>query len=133
MRIHGESLKPILAGGARKAGARIRLNTNGHASLIHGRDLLEELGQCIDAVNVSLNAPEKERYLELCQPESVRRPDADPIPLTAYWDVMLDFLTRAPEYFESVQASVVGFVLTAGEIEAAERLAVKLGATFRVR
>lgn len=120
----------------RSRGARIRLNTNGHACLIHGRDVLGELSEAVDEVSVSLNAPNAWRYVELC------RPDLNAVPLHSggaadperWWDAMLDFLTRAPAFFRSVQASVVGFVLTGDEIEQCRALSRSLGIEkFRVR
>jgi TatD DNase family protein len=111
----------------RSGGAAIRLNTNGHGALIHGRDLLPELSPVIDGVNVSLNAPDCERYLALCQPVATH------LPPERYWEEMLDFLSRAPDYFESVQASVVGSVLTRAEIDASAELAARLGVGFRIR
>jgi TatD DNase family protein len=113
----------------RSRGAKIRLNTNGHAYLIHGRDVLPELAQSVDIVSISLNAPNASRYLDLCRPSS----DAFSDPSHA-WEGMIDFLSRAPNYFENVQASVVGFVLTPDEIEQCRSLALSLGIKqFRVR
>jgi TatD family-associated radical SAM protein len=118
----------------RDAGATVRLNTNGHACLIHGRDVLPELGAVIDRVSVSLNAPTAIRYLELCRPDPPvleRQPAAKPIDL---WDALLDFLARAPDHFDEVQASVVGYVLDDDEIEACRRLAAEVaGVGLRVR
>ena len=54
----------------RSAGARIRLNTNGHACLIHGRDVFAELAPAVDEVSISLNAPNCQRYADLCRPDS---------------------------------------------------------------
>ncbi len=120
----------------RSAGATIRLNTNGHACLIHSRDVMAELGPAVDEVSVSLNAPNRKRYVELCRPDprffaaagdEVLNPDSA-------WEAMLDFLTRAPVYFEKVQASVVGFMLANDEIESCRLLARSLGIKyFRVR
>ena len=53
----------------RNRGAKIRLNTNGHACVIHGRDVLPELSQAVDMVSISLNAPNPSRYIELCRPD----------------------------------------------------------------
>jgi len=118
----------------RDAGARIRINTNGHACLIHGRDVLPELGDMIDRVNVSLNAPTVERYIELCEPDLHSFP-WKPLPAPeAFWKAMTDFLRRAPNHFSEVQASVVGHTLDADEIERCRRLAEALaGASLRVR
>ncbi len=114
----------------RRQGARIRLNTNGHACLIHGRDVLPELSVAVDEVSISLNAPDLARYRELCLPgDSSSEAAAD-----ALWKSMLDFLARAPAFFNSVQASVVGCVLTAEEVEQCRALALSLGVKrFRVR
>ncbi len=148
------------------AGCRVRLNTNGHACLIHGRDVLPELAGAVDEVSVSLNAPNCARYVELSRPVTSFEPvrteqkpvptvlpgesEADALELEShfrlpsasgrslsperFWEALLDFLTRAKTYIPIVQASVVGFTMTAGEIERARRLAASLGVSrFRVR
>ncbi len=117
----------------RRAAGSIRLNTNGHAGLIHGRDVLPELATAVDDVSVSLNAPNRERYLELCRPDPEAAP-AERAPTPDFWEAMLDFLARSQGRFRSVQVSVVGSVLTPDEIEASRALALSLGVTrFRVR
>jgi TatD DNase family protein len=120
----------------RSAGAKIRLNTNGHACLIHGRDVLPEIAEAVDDVSVSLNAPDCRRYLELSRPDprffAVSRREAARPELA--WAATIDFLFRAPDYFPTVQASVVGFALTSEEIESCRQLARSLGMKqFRVR
>jgi TatD DNase family protein len=120
----------------RSGGATIRLNTNGHACLIHGRDVFEELSSALDEVSVSLNAPNRQRYLELCKPDLSSFPyPEDRVPTLAdFWDAMLEFLFRSPAYFKKTQASVVGFILTQEEIRQSELLARSLGVKhFRVR
>jgi TatD family-associated radical SAM protein len=132
----------------RRVGQSIRLNTNGHACLIHGRDVLPELAAAVDDVSVSLNAPTRERYVELCRPDpaeaessrgqaaptgALSLPRGAPTP-DEFWDATLDFLARSPGCFRRVQVSVVGAVLTPAEIEAAAALARSLGVDrFRVR
>jgi TatD DNase family protein len=114
----------------RSRGARIRLNTNGHACLIHDRDVLPELSQVIDDISISLNAPDCEKYLEVCCPDSS---DLEIAP-QRFWDAMIEFLSRTPKYFENPQASVVGCVLSPEEIERSRMLADSLGIRrFRVR
>jgi TatD family-associated radical SAM protein len=111
----------------------IRLDTNGHACLIHGRDVLPELAAAVDDVSVSLNAPSRGRYLELCRPDpaSVASHPADP---GGFWEATIDFLARSVGMFRSVQASVVGSELSDQEIESARTLALSLGVErFRVR
>ena len=127
---------PYLRGVSRS----IRLNTNGHACLIHGQDVIGELTAAVDDVSVSLNAPNRRRYLELCRPDPASlaatgsgAPEGQPGPRD-FWEAMLDFLTRSPGHFRSVQASVVGAVLTPDEIEASRELARSLRVElFRVR
>jgi len=109
----------------RAAGARIRLDTNGHACLIHRRDVLSDLAAAVDEVSVSLNAPTCERYLELCDPGG---DDLDrELAPEEFWHATVDFLSRSVGSFEGVQASVVGHVLDAEEIEACRALAASLG------
>lgn len=120
----------------RSAGARIRLNTNGHACLIHGRDVFTELAPAVDEVSISLNAPNCQRYADLCRPDSdfFAGSGRAASPPELAWEAMLDFLSRAPMCFEKVQASVVGFVLTREEVESCRMLARSLGVKhFRVR
>lgn len=50
-------------------GFKTRVNTNGHGSLFHGRNIAPELKGKIDLVNVSLNAPDEESYNALCRPQ----------------------------------------------------------------
>jgi TatD DNase family protein len=118
----------------RAAGARVRLNTNGHACLIHGRDVLPELGEVIDRVNVSFNSPNARRYGELCRPDPGAVAGQDSISPTAFWEAMLDFLARAPNHIDEVRASVVGHTLSDKEIARCRQLAEELaGAPLRVR
>ena len=120
----------------RSHGATIRLNTNGHACLIHGRDVLPELSQAVDDVSISLNAPNCQRYLQLCRPDldSFPHRKGGSIDSRLFWDSMIDFLARSPRYFERTQASVVGYMLSIEEIDQSKSLAISLGVTqFRVR
>jgi TatD DNase family protein len=117
----------------RAAGVEVRLNTNGHACLIHDRDVLPELGQVIDTVSVSLNAPSCHRYLELCLPDPESLGWAEPPPRERFWEAMIDFLARAPQHIARVQASVVGHTLSAAEIAACHELAEDLGCHLRLR
>jgi TatD DNase family protein len=115
----------------REAGASVRLNTNGHACLIHGRDVMPMLGGVVDRVNVSLNAPDPRRYVELCQPDCTAVLSGQPAEAEDFWHATVDFVRRAPSFFAEVQASVVGFVLTPREI--AECRSIAGAAAFRVR
>lgn len=118
----------------RARGLRIRVNTNGHAGLIHGRDPLPELAAAVDVLSVSLNAPDAARYLELCRPDPSSLGRSVPPEPAAFWEAMIDFLGRAVGKGPGVYASVVGAALSEEEIEACRDLARRLGAHgFRVR
>lgn len=120
----------------RSCGAKVRLNTNGHACLIHGRDALADLSKAVDEVSISLNAPNCGKYLELCRPDPGMIPGSRGVAATPalFWDATLDFLAHSPVYFEIAQATVVGFSLTEEEIGQCRSLARSLGVKqFRVR
>jgi TatD DNase family protein len=103
-------------------GARVRINTNGQARLFLGRDILPEMSGVIDALSVSLNAPDAARYAKIC------RPDAGE---DAYAAVKA-FIRAAKTYVPSVTASVVA--LPGVDVEACRHIAEEeLGASFRVR
>ena len=44
---------------------KVRVNTNGLANLVHGRDITPELAGRFDTVSISLNAPNAEEFLAL--------------------------------------------------------------------
>ena len=50
-------------------GGKTRLNTNGHGSLLAGRNIAPELKGKLDGINISLNAPTEEEYGALCLPQ----------------------------------------------------------------
>jgi len=101
----------------------IRLNTNGHGSLINGRDVTPELAGRLDAVSVSLNGSNLEEYLRLTRPGSGEKA----------WQAMLDFVRDAGKYVPKVMVSIVDYDKSQAEIEACRQLAESLGAIFRVR
>jgi TatD family-associated radical SAM protein len=107
----------------RASGRRVRLNTNGHAALIHGRDPLPDLLGAVDELSVSLNAADPARYLALCRPRFG----------AAAHPALLHFAADAARSALAVTLTVVGFTLEPGEIEAARDVARRLGVGFRVR
>lgn len=100
---------------------QIRVNTNGHGYRLNpGRDVAAELKTAgVDKVSVSLNAGDKETYMEICKPSFA---DA--------YEVVLDFICRAKKVLE-VEATVVRMP----EVDVSKAMAVaeKLGVKFRVR
>jgi TatD family-associated radical SAM protein len=101
----------------------IRLNTNGHGSLINHRDLPPELKGRLDAVSVSLNASNKEEYLRVTRPGSGEKG----------WEAMLSFVRDCTRYVPRVMVTVVDYEKSPQEIQACRELAESLGAAFRVR
>jgi len=101
----------------------IRLNTNGHGSLINHRNIAPEMKGRLDAVSVSLNASNAEEYVRLTRPGMGEQG----------WTAMLDFVKEAKQYVPRVMVTVVDYDQTRAEIAAAGQLAEDLGVSFRVR
>jgi len=103
-------------------GAKIRINTDGLANLVHGRNVLPELSGLVDALSVSLNAPDAGTYARICP----NRYGAASFP------ALLDFLREAPRHIPSVVATAVD--LPGLDPDAVRRLAESIeGVTFRLR
>ncbi len=102
-------------------GGRVRVNTDGLANLVHKRNVLPELGRCVDALSVSMNVQNRRLYERHCQPA-----------LPGAWEGMLDFLTQAPRYVDEVTATALDG-LDGVDIEACARLAARCGVRFRRR
>ena len=103
-------------------GAKIRINTDGLANLVHGRNVLPELSGLVDALSVSLNAPDAGTYARICP----NRYGAASFP------ALLDFLREAPRHIPSVVATAVA--LPGLDPDAVRRLAESIeGVTFRLR
>jgi len=105
----------------KERGGRVRLNTDGLASLANKRDVLPEMAGLIDAVSVSLNAQSPEVYNRHCQPS-----------LPGAYQAVLAFLQEAPRYIPEVTATAIDG-LEGVDIAACERVARMCGARFRRR
>ena len=106
----------------KRAGAKIRVNTDGLANLVHGRNVLPELAGVVDALSVSLNAPDAETYARIC-PNRYG---------PASFPAILEFLREAPRYIPSVTATAVA--LPGMDAEPVRRLAESIeGVAFRLR
>jgi len=102
-------------------GGRVRVNTDGLANLVHKDDTLPLLGECVDAISVSMNAQNAAVYEEHCQPA-----------LPGSYEQMLDFLRAAPRHIPEVTATAIRG-LSGVDIAACARLAKTLGVAFRAR
>ncbi|MBM6870305.1 radical SAM protein [Pseudoflavonifractor phocaeensis] len=101
----------------------VRINTNGHANLIHGRDVTPGLAGRIDVLSISLNGSDAAEYCAVTQPRDGERA----------WEAMLDFTRKAAAYVPTVMMTVVDKDKTPEEIEKCRTLAQSLGAALRVR
>jgi TatD DNase family protein len=105
----------------KKKGCRIRVNTDGQASLVHGRNVPAELAGLVDAVSVSLNAADAETYERLCR---------TPFGASGFQGVM-DFITESKRHIPLVIASAV--TVPGLDIKAVRKLVESLGVSFRER
>lgn len=101
----------------------VRINTNGHANRILGRDVTPELKGRVDVISVSLNGADEAEYTAVTQPSTGEQG----------WTDMLEFTKKAAQYVPSVVMTIVNKDKTEADIEACRKLAESLGAKLRVR
>lgn len=106
----------------KKKGVRTRVNTNGHANLIWGRNIVPELAGLVDSISISLNAKDSDAYMRLCRPEYGE----------AAYDAVLDFTRESIKHIPEVWLTVVD-VISAHDIELCRSVAEKEGVQFKVR
>jgi TatD DNase family protein len=99
---------------------RVRVNTNGHANLIHRRNIIPELKGIVDSISVSLDAQDRDTYDRICSPVF---PDA--------FDAVLSFIREVKEAVPDVQATVVE--MPGVDVAQCRKIAEGLGAIFRLR
>jgi TatD DNase family protein len=98
-----------------------RMNTNGHGSALAGRDIVPELVGVIDALSVSLDAPDAATYERLCHPT-----------IPGAFEAVCEFLRSAKARIPKVRATAVA--VPGLDLEATRRLAEQeLGVEFEVR
>jgi len=110
-----------VARGVKSQGGQVRLNTDGLANLIHGRDVLRELSTCVDEVSVSMNAQNSELYQLHCRP---RLPYA--------YEYMLNFVRHARDSIGKVSVTALEG-LEGVDIPECKHLADQLGVNYRNR
>ena len=101
----------------------VRINTNGHANLLHGRNVCPDLQGRIDVLSISLNGSTPEEYLAVTRPR-------DGI---LAWEAMLEFTREAVRYVPTVMMTVVDKDKSPEELERCRVLCESLGAQLRVR
>ena len=100
-----------VAQGLKEQGARVRINTNGQSRLFLDRDILPEMAGMIDALSMSLNAPDAARYAKICRPDA-----GEPA-----YEAVKAFILKARAFVPSVTASVVA--LPSLDVEACRNIA----------
>ncbi len=116
-----ETVKTVAAE-LKKKGARVRIDTDGQANLVYGRNILPELKGLVDAVSVSLNAESPEKYQRLCR---------SPFGEESFHGI-LDFIREAKKVIPEVVATIVE--VPGVDVEACRRLAEEeLGVKFKRR
>lgn len=102
---------------------KIRLNTNGLSDLINKSDCTaERMAGLIDAVSVSLNASDAEKYEKIVRPSFGIKS----------FDAMIKFTKDCQKYIPSVKVTVVD-TIGDEEIEKCKRLCEQNGIELRVR
>lgn len=105
-------------------GMPIRVNTNGLADLIAGEPTAARFAGVVDALSISLNAENAERYAADCHPRFG----------AAAYPALLKFAAEAKSQVPSVTLTIVGTPeFTPDRIEACRKIAEDLGVGFRVR
>ncbi len=122
---YGEPLQRLetvrkVAAWVKKNKGRVRINTNGHANLIHRKDVLPELRGIVDSISISLDAHDAATYDSICKP----------VFKNAY-DEVVRFIEQAKDYIPDVQATVVD--LAGVDLEKCRNICERLGVRFRIR
>ena len=103
---------------------KTRLNTNGLSDLMYGRSTAGDFaGGILDTISISLNASNKERYLELTRAKYG----------IESFDAMLRFAVDCKEYVPNVVMTVVEKVENQQEIDLCQKICDDRGLKLRVR
>jgi len=102
-------------------GGKVRLNTDGLGNLFHRRNILPELGECIDSISISLNAHNETTYQQHCRPK-----------LANSYQALLNFIALAPRYIQQVQVSAIEGLENV-DIDRCREIATHYGVQFKQR
>ena len=100
----------------------IRINTNGQANIIHGKDITPMLEGLVDSISISLNAKNAKQYNKLCLSKFGE---------DVYQEI-IDFAVKCKKYIPEVIFTVVD-VIPEEDIKECEKIARKNDIKFRVR
>lgn len=110
-----------VAGRLKEKGVKVRINSDGQANLVYGRNILPELAGLIDSISISLNAADAATYQKLCQSSFG----------DCSFEAVTDFIKQAKEVIPEVTATAVTY--PGIDIDACRKLATRLGVSFRAR
>jgi TatD DNase family protein len=99
----------------------VRINTAGHANLVHGRDITPELAGLVDAISISLNGTDAAHYVALNRP----------VYGTGAYDAAIAFASACKKHIPQVTLTAV--TLPGVDIESTRAAAQRIGVNFRVR
>lgn len=118
-----ETLKEVARWIKGNSNLPVRINTNGQGSLICGRDIAPELEGIIDALSISLNAPDAQDYLALTRSRFGEE----------VFEGMLDFARRAKRFVPAITLTTVSTTITPEQEEECLRICEDLGVDYRIR
>ena len=104
-------------------GKTTRVNTNGLSDLMYGENTAPRFKGLIDIVSISLNTPNKERYLELTRSKFG----------IESFDAMLAFAENVKNYVKQVVLTTVSTTLSPEEEEECRKICESIGVTYRIR
>lgn len=104
-------------------GRQIRINTNGLADLIWGRPTAPDLKGVIDAVSVSMNEADAQKYCDLCHPRFGPKS----------YEAVIRYIEDVKKYVPYVAVSVVTSAISPESIAACHAKAEQLGVVFKMR
>ena len=102
-------------------GGRTRLNTDGHGSIINGRNIVPEIAEVIDAVSISLNSPDPVQYGEIMRVDPAK-----------FFQAMVQFARDAVRSIPRVTMTVVDLESVDKE-KARKFVEEEVGAVFHTR
>ncbi|MBQ4354589.1 MAG: radical SAM protein [Clostridia bacterium] len=101
----------------------IRVNTNGHASMILAEDTAPAFRGLVDCVSISLNAADSDTYCRLCHPRFGENT----------FPGVVRFAREVSKYVPKVVLTVVRGTIPDADIDRCRKIASDIGAHFRVR
>jgi TatD DNase family protein len=110
-----------VAAAMKALGKRVRVNTDGLANLVYGRDVTPEMAPVVDAVSISLTAQDEATYVRHTRPKRA-----------GAYAAVRDFALRAKQAGMAVTLTAIDG-LDGVDIPACERIAQDLGVNFRRR